>query len=820
MMHEMLRAAGTVSLTLAAIGITNPVTAGAQASCAPASRAIAPGVLPSEFSGVLSTRVSLRADAIPLRDALDRLAASARIRLSYAADIVPLSRIVCGSYESAPVGRVLAELLAGVAVQPVAVGDNQVVLASTPSVPQTAEIPAILKEVGQLDRVVVTGNSSAIIDRPMPAAMDVVDGSRIAAHSTGSVASTIDGAVPGVWVWEQSPLNLLARYGSIRGASSFGVSYPKVYVDGIEVANSLLVTHLDPDAVSRIEMIRGPQGAALYGANAISGVMNIVTRQEGTSNGGARAQIKARGGASASDFSPTNVLVQNHGATLRHGTNARSARLGVTASRIGAFIPYAFSQQLTANGSIRNVGQRTVLTSTFRIFAQDARSPSNPINLSTADLPDSSDMQTVRQFTLSGAATFTSNARWTHSATAGVDGYTLRSAALLESEFPSAIDSALRAASGSAVRATVKTNTVGRFGDQSRLATTINLGVEHSVVRDRTTMQLDALGPVGVPAPWSVAEIRSNTGIVAQATGSLNDALFLTGGVRVERNTSPTGLGEITTLPMLGATAVREIGPATIKLRSAYGKAIRPVQTSSWAGSLVGLRGSLQGTPITPEEQSGIEFGADAFFGKVVALRVTRYDQQAKGLVQPVTVSFRTTSDPKPRTHVVYELQNVGDVSNRGWELQGSLTEGPWSLGATFSKVDSRVDNLSRKYTGDLRKGDRMLEVPAVTYGVNAAWSKGRWFAAWNVSRAADWINYDRLALRRQREGLIGAQLRSYWMSYEGVTRMGGRIGAGLLRGVTFTLDGENLLDEQRGEPDNVTVLPGRTVSAGLTVSF
>jgi hypothetical protein len=97
MMHEMLRAAGTVSLTLAAIGITNPVTAGAQASCAPASRAIAPGVLPSEFSGVLSTRVSLRADAIPLRDALDRLAASARIRLSYAADIVPLSRIVCGS---------------------------------------------------------------------------------------------------------------------------------------------------------------------------------------------------------------------------------------------------------------------------------------------------------------------------------------------------------------------------------------------------------------------------------------------------------------------------------------------------------------------------------------------------------------------------------------------------------------------------------------------------------------------------------------------------------------------------------------------------
>ena len=29
--------------------------------------------------------------------------------------------------------------------------------------------------------------------------------------------------------------------------------------------------------MSRIEVIRGPQGAALYGADAISGVMNIVT---------------------------------------------------------------------------------------------------------------------------------------------------------------------------------------------------------------------------------------------------------------------------------------------------------------------------------------------------------------------------------------------------------------------------------------------------------------------------------------------------------------------------------------------------------------
>jgi iron complex outermembrane receptor protein len=37
---------------------------------------------------------------------------------------------------------------------------------------------------------------------------------------------------------------------------------------------------------------------------------------------------------------------------------------------------------------------------------------------------------------------------------------------------------------------------------------------------------------------------------------------------------------------------------------------------------------------------------------------------------------------------------------------------------------------------------------------------------------------------------------------------------------MSLMLDGENLLDEQRGEPDNITVLPGRTLSAGLRVRF
>jgi iron complex outermembrane receptor protein len=41
-----------------------------------------------------------------------------------------------------------------------------------------------------------------------------------------------------------------------------------------------------------------------------------------------------------------------------------------------------------------------------------------------------------------------------------------------------------------------------------------------------------------------------------------------------------------------------------------------------------------------------------------------------------------------------------------------------------------------------------------------------------------------------------------------------------LRRGVALTIAGDNLLDLQRGEPDNLTVLPGRTVTLGVRTAF
>lgn len=842
--------------------LATPHLAGAQASCAPAGRASVSGVLVTD--NILTRRVSLHGRDVALRDALDRLAAAAHIRLSYSAEVLELSRPVCLEYESAPVSAVLADLLAGAAVRPVVLGSDQIVL--TPAAAQTSaqEPVTILKSVGQLDRVVVTGSTVGASQRALPVALDVVQGQQIAERAAGSLSGALDGVVPGLWLWEQSPLSLLARYGSIRGASSFGVSYPKVYVDGIEVANSLLVTHLDPESVSRIEVIRGPQGAALYGADAISGVMNIITRQEGNEGGAPRASLRTEGGTTSSDYS-NSVFSQSHSLSLRTGTNAKSARLGMSLTTLGAFIPGASSQQLTASGGVRFVRPRGVVNGTFRFFAQDARTPASPVlagldlwsadayrqadlirrtffppgpgqqgdsltrhrldSLSRLVVLDSSDRQSVRQFTIGANGVYAHSDRWTHNAVIGLDGYRLRSAAILDGAFPSALDSALRAATGNAMRTTVRASSVGQFGNPENTAATVTVGAEHSYVRDETVTRnpFSEFDPSGGPPRRELVETRSNAGIIGQVSASFDETFFLSGGLRVERNTGLAGVGEIATLPMLGASAVHAFGIGTLKLRAAYGKGIRPPQTSSRAGTLMGLNGNLD-----PEEQSGVEAGADLFIGRFVSLHATRFDQRASGLIQPVSVYSTVASDSLPHyRRIAYELQNVGEITNRGWELAGSFTRAPWSFGGTFSQVDSRVRRLAARYTGDLRPGDRMLEVPARTLGVNAAYSRGRFNMSWRVSRASDWINYNRLALlsafaneMSDASQFVGPELRSYWMKYDGVTRVGGRFGVTLSRGLAFTLDGENLLDEQRGEPDNVTVLPGRTLSAGLQLRF
>ena len=139
-------------------------------------------------------------------------------------------------------------------------------------------------------------------------------------------------------MWSQSPSSAIGRFGSVRGASSFGVTSPKIYVDGIEVANPLVLTQFDPERIERVEVIRGPQGAALYGSGAISGVVNIITRHDGARAGDPIRFVRTRArGCPPANMQPAVrlcriILLECEPARVRDHSDLASplARLAIT----------------------------------------------------------------------------------------------------------------------------------------------------------------------------------------------------------------------------------------------------------------------------------------------------------------------------------------------------------------------------------------------------------------------------------------------------------------------------------------------------------
>jgi len=57
----------------------------------------------------LDRRVTVRATGLSLRDALDRVAVIAKLRLSYSPEALPLDRAVCLSAEGDPAGKVISD---------------------------------------------------------------------------------------------------------------------------------------------------------------------------------------------------------------------------------------------------------------------------------------------------------------------------------------------------------------------------------------------------------------------------------------------------------------------------------------------------------------------------------------------------------------------------------------------------------------------------------------------------------------------------------------------------------------------------------------
>jgi hemoglobin/transferrin/lactoferrin receptor protein len=126
-----------------------------------------------------------------------------------------------------------------------------------------------------LDGITVIGTRTEVSVQDNPASVTVIDQEQLERRAPESIAEMLRD-VPGVEIVDSSAAGM--KRIRIRGESSSRVT---ILVDGQEITDhSTYGTPIlvDPANVERIDVVRGPS-SVLYGAKAIGGVINIITKR-------------------------------------------------------------------------------------------------------------------------------------------------------------------------------------------------------------------------------------------------------------------------------------------------------------------------------------------------------------------------------------------------------------------------------------------------------------------------------------------------------------------------------------------------------------
>src|SRR5919206_5102709 len=131
----------------------------------------------------------------------------------------------------------------------------------------------------KLEPVVVSASKIPQRADALPQAITVLSGDDLRARGVTRVSDALR-EVPGAQLVQSGSFGSLTSL-FLRGGES---RYTKVLIDGVAVnsaGGSFDFSHLTTDNIDRIEIVRGP-ASVLYGADAVTGVVQIFTRRGAT----------------------------------------------------------------------------------------------------------------------------------------------------------------------------------------------------------------------------------------------------------------------------------------------------------------------------------------------------------------------------------------------------------------------------------------------------------------------------------------------------------------------------------------------------------
>ncbi len=620
-----------------------------------------------------------------------------------------------------------------------------------------------------LDGLLVTAS-------PTPRAADAVGryatvliGEELRARGVSGLAEALR-TVPGLTVVRGGSFGAATSV-FLRGGES---DFVQVLVDGVQVnqpGGAFDYSGMTLDNVERIEVIRGP-ASALFGSDAVTGVIHIITRTgRGTPSGALSLRAGSYGRRELS-------------ASVSGGGSTSGWSLSLRRARTDGVLPF------------NNASENTVLAGTVRMAPDAATRASVSVRLGdrTYGFPtDGSGQVTDRNsFTFGDEATVSmSAARWLgqvvevrghlgiNKTDGGTDDQADGPADTLGFYGFTSLDHMQRAAADVRVNA--------HFGQH---VGTVGGEVEEQKQRSFS----ESLSEWGETSGRSEHQ-RWNRALFVHASGDLGAFAYAVGS-RLEDNERFGRSGS------WNAEASWRLSSKT-RLRASAGRSVKePTFFENYA------RGFMQGNPdLSPERAKAWDAGVEQdLFGGRVMMRATFFHQTFQDLIQYTAVP------PAPGAPNYF---NVGRARARGTEVAGEARLGSFRAGLDWAWLHTEVlvAGLEGGDGASFVEGSRLLRRPSHTVHVHAAYDAG-WGGGWldltTVGRRddRDFSTYpaERVTLPRYTTVNVGLEMPLM-------------VGGGGRPGLTLTIRGENLLDAGYEEVVGFPA-PGRGLYVGARLGF
>lgn len=515
----------------------------------------------------------------------------------------------------------------------------------------------------RLPELIVTANRLPMPANAVSASVTVITGEQLRAAGIRDLPDALR-QIPGIAVVQTGSFGGLTSV-FLRGGQS---DYVRVLLDGIPVnepGGSIDFSSITTENVERIEIVRGP-ASVLYGSDAVSGVIQIITRK-GNAADRLNAQVQAGSYGTRS-------------ADLDFAGSMRALDFSFAATRFESEGVYRPGNDFASTGLSGQVGFGNPDANNFRASVRHH----------TAELhfPTDGSGQRVRQG-------IQNDGRTTISLEAGkpIGSRIIARVLLGANQLAREVDDRPAEPEQPGAWSYHAGTSASRRTADARLD--FSPTAKHTVIfgaalEQQRELQLDRATE---PADTSLSAKRNSRAVYLQSVSNPLDGLFLNAGTRFERN---DGFGNFNTARAGASYNVRP----NQRLRLAAGTGFKePTFFESFA------TGWVRGNPaLRPERSRNIELGFDQRFPRPgLDLSATWFRQSFRDMIQ---FTFQPAEPEDPNYF------NIAGTRATGLELESHLAAGPdWSIAAGITLLRTRIDDPGFEPDG-FNKGSRLLRRP------------------------------------------------------------------------------------------------------------